>query len=160
MLLCAVLPAFAAADAFKAVFARHWQTSKVFSLAVAEAMPADSYDFKPNPEQMSFARLMIHIADEVSQSCARAAKTKPLAGPAEMTKAAAIRFLTDAYDKCAREIDAMTPEQLDSESYKWQGRPVVAWESLWFGFTHAAHHRAQAEVYLRMKNIKPPGYQF
>jgi len=27
-------------------------------------------------------------------------------------------------------------------------------------FTHTAHHRAQAEVYLRVKGIKPPDYQF
>jgi hypothetical protein len=29
---------------------------------VAEAMPAESYDFKPNPEEMSFGELMIDIA--------------------------------------------------------------------------------------------------
>jgi uncharacterized damage-inducible protein DinB len=25
-------------------------------------------------------------------------------------------------------------------------------------FTHTAHHRAQAEVYLRVKGIQPPNY--
>ncbi len=39
---------------FKALFAKHWQISKEFTLAEAEAMPAESYDFKPNPEEMSF----------------------------------------------------------------------------------------------------------
>jgi hypothetical protein len=29
---------------------------------VAEAMPAESYDFKPNPEEISFGELMIEIA--------------------------------------------------------------------------------------------------
>jgi hypothetical protein len=28
---------------------------------VAEAMPAESYDFKPNPEEISFGELMIEI---------------------------------------------------------------------------------------------------
>jgi hypothetical protein len=43
---------------FKALFAKHWQISKEFTLAVAEAMPAESYDFKPNPEEMGFGELM------------------------------------------------------------------------------------------------------
>src|SRR6266851_1006495 len=66
------LPVSAAENDFKAIFARHWQTSKEFTLAVAEAMPAEDYDFKPNPEEMSFGGLMIHIAEENSSSFARA----------------------------------------------------------------------------------------
>ena len=154
------LPLAAAVDDFKAIFARHWQTSKEFSLAVAEAMPAEDYDFKPNPEEMSFGQLMIHIADENSSSFARAAGTKPLAQPATTDKQTAIKFLTDSFDKCAKELDAMTAEQLDKVAWKFQGRPVLAWEAMWWAFTMAAHHRGQAEVYLRVKNIKPPGYRF
>lgn len=154
------LPVVAAERDFKAIFARHWQTSKEFTLAVAEAMPAEGYDFKPNPEEMSFGQLMIHIADENSRSFARAAKTQPLPKPAATDKQTAIRFLTDSFDTCAKQVDAMTPEQLDSVAWKFQGRPVLAWEAMWWAFTMAAHHRGQAEVYLRVKNIKPPGYRF
>lgn len=154
------LPVVAAENDSKAIFARHWQTTKEFTLAVAEAMPAEGYDFKPNPEEMSFGQLMIHIADENSRSFARAAGTEPLAKPAAADKQAAIKFLTDSFDKCAKEFDAMTPEQLDKMVYKWEGRQVVAREALWWAFTHTAHHRGQAEVYLRVKNIKPPGYRF
>ena len=154
------LPVVAAENDSKAIFARHWQTTKEFTLAVAEAMPAEGYDFKPNPEEMSFGQLMIHIADENSQSFGRAAGTEPLAKPAATDKQTAIKFLTDSFDKCAKEIDAMTPEQLDKEVYKFQGRPVTAYEALWYAFTHTAHHRGQAEVYLRVKNIKPPRWRF
>ena len=154
------LPAGAAENDSKAIFARHWQTSKEFTLAVAEAMPAEDYDFKPNPEEMSFGQLMIHIADENSRSFARAAKTKPLAQPAATDKQTSIKFLTDSFDKCAKEFDAMTPEQLDKMAYKWEGRPVLAREALWYTFTHTAHHCGQAEVYLRLKNIKPPRWRF
>jgi uncharacterized damage-inducible protein DinB len=54
----------------------------------------------------------------------------------------------------------MPPEQWNKEVYKFQGRPVLAYEALWYTFTHTAHHRAQAEVYLRLKNIKPPSWRF
>jgi len=42
----------AAESDFKAMFVKHWQVAKEFTLAVAEAMPAESYDFKPNPEEL------------------------------------------------------------------------------------------------------------
>ena len=155
-----VMPLLAAQNDFKAIFARHWQTSKEFTLAVAEAMPAQDYDFKPNSEEMSFGQLMIHIAEENSNSFARAAKTKPLPMPSVTDKQTAIKFLTDSYDKCAKELDAMTSEQFDNVAWKFQGRPVLAWEGMWWAFTMAAHHRGQAEVYLRVKNIKPPAYRF
>jgi uncharacterized damage-inducible protein DinB len=40
------------------------------------------------------------------------------------------------------------------------GNTVSKFELLWGGFTHTAHHRGQAEVYLRLKGIKPPDYKF
>jgi len=43
-------------------FISEWKQSKVFTVAVADAMPPEFYDFKPNPEEMSFGQLMVHIA--------------------------------------------------------------------------------------------------
>jgi uncharacterized damage-inducible protein DinB len=162
-LLCAVLlitPVVAAENDSKAIFAKHWQTAKEFTLAVAEAMPATDYGFKPNPEEMSFGQLMIHIADQNSDSCASATGTKALAKPTATDKQTAIDFLTITFDTCARAIAEMPPEQLNKEVYKFQGQPVLAAEALWYTITHMAHHRGQAEVYLRMKNIKPPAWRF
>jgi uncharacterized damage-inducible protein DinB len=39
-------------------------------------------------------------------------------------------------------------------------RNLTGAEWLWSYFTHTAHHRGQAEVYLRLKGIKPPAYEF
>ena len=50
---------------FKAIFVKHWQISKEFTLAVAEAMPADSYNFKPNPQEMSFGEMMFFLARQI-----------------------------------------------------------------------------------------------
>jgi len=154
------LPVVAAQNDFKAIFAKHWQIAKEFTLAVAEAMPSEGYDFKPNPEELSFGQLMIHIAAQNSDSCASAAGTKPLGEPAATDRQTAIKFLTDSFDKCTKELDAMPPEQLNKEVYKFRGQPVLGREALWYTFTHMAHHRGQAEVYLRVKNIKPPAWRF
>ena len=158
--ILAALPVMAADSNSKEIFARHWKTSQEFTLAVAQAMPPEGYDFKPNPAEMSFGELMVHIADENSRDFARAAKTQPLANPAASDKRTAIEFLTASFEKCAREFDAMKLEQLDQVLYQFQGQPVTGGEALWFAFTHTAHTRGQAEVYLRMKGIKPPDYRF
>ena len=162
-LLVAVLIALQAApadDDFKRMFLKHWQVAREFTLAVAEAMPAEHYDFKPNPEELSFGRLMTHIAAQNSSSCASATGTKSQDEPVANDKATAIRFLTETFDTCARELDAMPPDRWGREAYKFRGEPVLAREALWYGFTHMAHHRGQAEVYLRVKNIKPPAWRF
>jgi uncharacterized damage-inducible protein DinB len=39
-------------------------------------------------------------------------------------------------------------------------RNMTGFEWLWAYFTHTAHHRGQAEVYLRLRGIKPPDYRF
>jgi len=135
---------------FKTLFAKHWQISKEFTLAVAEAMPAESYHFKPNPEEMSFGELMIHIV----------AGTEALAQPSGTDKKTAIKFLTDSFDKCAKDFATMTPVQFNKVLDIGEGRQATGIEVLCWAFTDTAHHRGQAEVYLRVKNIKPPRYVF
>lgn len=43
-------------------YAKHFAALEQLSVAVAQAMPADQYTFKPHPESMSFGELMLHIA--------------------------------------------------------------------------------------------------
>src|SRR5216684_8714504 len=95
------LPAVAAENDSKAIFAKHWQVAKEFTLAVAEAMPSEGYDFKPNPEELSFGQLMVHIAAQNSDSCATATGTQAppsipssSAAPPATDKQTAIKFLT------------------------------------------------------------------
>ena len=87
------VPAMAAVNDFKALFAKHWQISKEFTLAVAEAMPAEYYNFKPNPEEMSFGELMSHIAQSNSEAFANVADIDPCLCPPATTKRPSSSFL-------------------------------------------------------------------
>lgn len=157
----ASVPAMAAAgNDFKTLFAKHWQISKEFTLAVAEAMPAEYYNFKPNPEEMSFGELMSHIAQSNSEAFADVADIKPLPVPSGYEKKTVIKFLNDSFDWCAKEFAAMTPAQFDRMLNIGEGRQATGIEVLCWAFTDTAHHRGQAEVYMRVKNIKPPRYVF
>ena len=71
-----------------------------------------------------------------------------------------MKYLGESFDFCARIAEGLTEEQLDKPTGP-AGRPgMTARERMWSYFTHTAHHRGQAEVYLRVKNIKPPQYRF
>src|SRR5271168_2638568 len=73
LLACATLaPSLTAQTTVKDALAKHWKTSGEFTVAVANAMPADSYNFRPNPEEMSFGELMAHIAMADRGACANA----------------------------------------------------------------------------------------
>ena len=155
----------------KDAMAKHWKTSGEFTIAVANAMPADGYTFRPNPEEMSYGQLMAHIAGVNLNACSNASGlTKPALTPkiAEWTKDpqkvdvdkdTAVQFLNDSFDFCNKAVAAMTPERMDTVVGP-PNRNLTGYEWLWAYFTHTAHHRGQAEVYLRVKGIKPPGYKF
>jgi uncharacterized damage-inducible protein DinB len=169
-LLVLALPVLAQTTV-KDALAKHWKTSGEFTLAVAEAMPAGSYNFRPNPEEMSFGQLMAHIAGVNLNACANASGlTRPALPPkiaewskdtkkVEVEKDKAIQFLTDSFDFCNKAVAAMTLERMDTVVGP-PARNLTGFEWLWAYFTHTAHHRGQAEVYLRVKGIQPPDYRF
>ncbi|HUO31264.1 MAG TPA: DinB family protein [Bryobacteraceae bacterium] len=163
-LLALATPVFAADEA--AIRAKHWQTSKDFTLAVAEAMPAADYNFKPNDAEMSFGKVMAHIAIANNRAFATVSGLKAPETPANIAaaykdpngtfdKQATVQFLRDSFDFCLKALADITPAKLDATTGGMTGE-----ERLWAYFTHTAHHRGQAEVYLRVKNIKPPDYRF
>ena len=53
-----------------AEYFRHFAALSKLSIAVANAMPASEYGFRPHPESMNFGELMAHIAATNYQFCA------------------------------------------------------------------------------------------
>jgi len=167
------LPAFAqstSGDAIKDSLVKHWKVTSDFTIAVAKMMPAADYGFRPVPEELSFGQLMIQIAVANVGACANASGITRPATPPELMKALrdekinadkgdAIRYLTDTFDFCNQAVASMTPEKLHAMVGP-KDRQMTGFEWLWAYFTHTAHHRGQAEVYLRVKGIKPPDYVF
>ncbi len=169
-ILALAIPA-CAQTTVKDALAKHWKTSGEFTLAVAEAMPADNYTFRVSPEEMSFGQMMAHIGAANLSACSVASGHAKPAFPlkiaewakdtqkVDVDKDAATGFLKESFAFCDQAVAAMTPERLDSVVGP-AARKMTGFEWLWSYFTHTAHHRGQAEVYLRAKGIKPPGYAF
>lgn len=139
---------------------KHYQASKELTLAVADAMPADNYSFKATDPQMSFGEQMNHIAAANANYCAAGLETKsPLGKLDDASKAAAVKNLNTAFDFCLDGLKKLTDAGL-MKTVGSGARQRTVFECFWGGFTHTAHHRGQAEVYLRLKGITPPQYKF
>ena len=168
-LILIAAPVFAQ-DAIKDALVKHWKSSADFTLAVAKTMPSENYNFSPNPEEMNFGQVMAHIGAANLGACVRASGMPRPALNDKMNawlkdqktnvdKDQAIQFLTDTFAFCNTAVGAMTPEKLNAKIGP-EGRQLTGFETLWSYFTHTAHHRGQAEVYMRVKGIKPPDYVF
>ena len=147
----------------RADFIQNWKTSKEFTIAVAEAMPEEFYGYKANPAEMSFAGLMVHIANSNQFRFAQISedKTPAPAVPKQWSKATIIDRLRESFDYCIGKLGTITEEQLKKPfQVDWYQRPTASGAQILLGmYVHTAHHRAQAEVYMRANNIKPPDYR-
>ena len=168
-LLALAIPALSQTT-IKDAMVKHWKATGELTIAVAEAMPAADYNFRPNPEEMSFGQLMAHIGGADRNACTNASGMTPPAYPdkiaayakdtkLDVDKDSAVTFLKQTFDFCNKAVASVTLEQLDKVAGP-PARNLTGYEWLWSYFTHTAHHRGQAEVYLRVKNIKPPTYTF
>lgn len=149
----ATVPANAAGE-----YAKHFGALSKLSVAVAQAMPAEQYDFRPHPESMNFGQLISHIAVTNYQFCAGLKDSDPPSMPSPTEKDAVVKFLSDSFNYCSTVIPSLTEEQLgrahDSPDGRLPGREILL-----AMYVHVAHHRGQAEIYLRDNGIKPPAYR-
>ncbi|HKW97899.1 MAG TPA: DinB family protein [Bryobacteraceae bacterium] len=139
-------------------YAKHFGALAKLSIAVAQAMPAEKYGFRPHPESMDFAQLMSHIATTNYQFCAGLKDTDPPPTPSPTAKDEVVKFLGDSFDYCAAVIPSLTDQQLSRPHNSPDGR-LAGREILLAMYIHVAHHRGQAEIYLRDNGIRPPGYR-
>jgi len=151
----------AAEKANESIMAR-WNQSKVFTMQVAEAMAADSYDFKPKPEMRGYGELMVHIGQANVYYLSRMSKSgvpSSLKAPKPIDKASAQKYLGDTFDFCASVLSPLTAADLDKSYAGAPGTPALTgWDLVFNVFIHTAHHRGYADVYLREKGLTPPTY--
>ena len=157
VIVCAA-GARSATSAAAGEYAKHFGALTELSLAVGVAMPAEKYGFKPHPESMEFGELMSHIAATNYQFCAglKDVASPPLLNPTG--KPEVLKFLSDSFDYCSGIITNLTDAQL-ARSHNSPDGYLPGRDVLLALYIHVAHHRGQAEIYLRDNGIKPPGYR-
>jgi uncharacterized damage-inducible protein DinB len=148
-------------------FVRDWQISKQFTLAVAQAMPAASYDFKATPAEMTFGEQMMHLTSSLFVAFYRISSVRPIyeALPKNVTKEVVLDWIEKSFDYVIQVLPLLTDKQFSEATFpvNFEGRPspdINGRDMIMNMFIHVAHHRAQCEVYLRLKGITPPIYTF
>jgi uncharacterized damage-inducible protein DinB len=139
-------------------YEKHFAALTKLSIAVAQAMPAEKYGFRPHAESMTFGELMNHIAVTNYQFCASLKDAEAPSTATPNDKDGVVKLLSDSFAYCSGVIPALTEHQLtavhNSPDGKLPGRDVLL-----AMYVHVAHHRGQAEIYLRDNGIKPPSYR-
>jgi uncharacterized damage-inducible protein DinB len=78
-------------------------------------------------------------------------------------KQSVLKMLDESFDYVIAVLPQITPQQLERTWHipSWKGRNEPDGRAMIVNmFVHTAHHRAQCEVYMRAKGIKPPDYTF
>ncbi len=134
----------------KAQLAKTLQNSKNYTLAVAEAMPEKSYDFKPCDAVWSFKELLNHIAYGIQwwdENHIKGKQTEWAPPLDKETKARVIDYLQHVYASLEKTINSA---ELTDESIK----------GFYATLDHITHHRGQAITYMRCQGIASPEYTY
>jgi uncharacterized damage-inducible protein DinB len=139
-------------------YVRHLEALAKLSIAVAQAMPTEKYGFKPHQDSMDFGALMVHVAVTNYQFCAGLKNSGAPELSSPTGKEAIVRYLSGSFDYCAEIIGKLNEKELTAKHNSPDGN-LPGWDILLAMFVHVAHHRGQAEIYLRDNGIVPPPYR-
>jgi len=140
-----------------------WLEARDHCLAVANAMPEELYTYKPTEVSKTFAEQMVHIAHTVellTQRYVQGMEVKPNTPDAsKMTKVEIIKLLEAGFNYTTNVIYTIEQEKLNETCLMYHSGNTVS-RALAFIYVqdHMANHRAKANLYIRMNNIKPPEY--
>jgi uncharacterized damage-inducible protein DinB len=129
--------------------------------AAANEMPAEKYNFKPTPQQMSFGKLVAHIAESNNFLCAKLAdQARPMDKVSENdAKEKLVAALKSSFDSCQSALAQVQDAQLDQPVTMWGGRQAPKAAAL-IGLTNDwADHYGAAAIYLRLNGLLPPTAQ-
>jgi len=131
------------------------------TLAAIDAMPADKFAYKPTPDQMSFAHLVMHIAESNNGLCAKIADVPaPKVDELKETDSKDKRLAAAraSFDFCTSALANVDDSKLgDNVDFgRIQGPRALG---VFFLSGGLADHYGAAAMYLRLNGILPPSAQ-
>ena len=124
------------------------ENSMGYTLAVAEAMPEDRYNFRPSSSVWNFLELMNHITYGIkwySENYIQKIETTWEPPAPHETKEATIKSLEQSFVALKKDLDGI---ELNEDRI----------HGVYSTLDHITHHRGQATTYLRCNDIKPADY--
>lgn len=140
-----------------------FKNAKTYTLAIAEKLDADKFDFKPVKEEMSFKEQLVHIGENIYWLSSTYIKEEinPIKTnknrASEMNKEQILEFVASAYDYAIKAMSELD-EKTISKEFNWSGGKMNKFQFLNLIQDHQSHHVGQIIVYLRLNGITPPKY--
>jgi len=133
-------------------------------VALAEAMPADKYNFAPTNGKFTgvrtFGQQITHIAEAQYFFFSAFGGAKPSFDPKSLEKLTGkdeiIKALKDSFAYAQQAVASMTPENAFEEVKEVDGTNTRATITA-FSLAHTNDHYGQMIEYVRMNGIVPPG---
>jgi uncharacterized damage-inducible protein DinB len=128
---------------------------------LAEAIPADKYNWRPATDVRSFAEVFLHVS-AANYNLYKLVGTPPPTGvdvknleKSTTEKAKVVATLKDSFAHAKQAIKAMPDADLE-KSMDWFGGKNTERGVLLFIVRHAAEHLGQSIAYARMAGVVPP----
>jgi len=131
-------------------------------VAAAEEMPADKYDYKATPQQMSFAHLTIHVTETNNLLCAKVADvSEPKAPEPKETdgKDKLVAAMKASFDFCSSALAKVDDSKLGDEFELFGGHKGTRAMAMFIITNALADHYSVAAMYLRLNGLLPPTAQ-
>ncbi|PYX24023.1 MAG: hypothetical protein DMG87_04190 [Acidobacteria bacterium] len=132
------------------------------TVGAIEEMPADKFNYKPTPEQMTFGHLAAHITDGNYFFCSNVGdvprpKMEELQGTEGKDKLVAA--VKASFDFCTTALAKADDSKLNDNITWFDGKPRArAWAFVALASSWADHYGAAA-MYLRLNGLLPPSAQ-
>ncbi len=131
-------------------------------IGAAEAMPADKYGFRPNPQIRTFGETIAHVSDVNNMICAKLfipPATPPAKVSATDSKDKLVEALKASMDYCGQAFSKMTDANL-ADMLPWFGGRQMSRLGVALAVTNdLVDHYAGLAIYLRMNDVLPPTAQ-
>jgi len=131
------------------------------TLAAIDAMPADKFAYKPTPDQMTFAHLVMHIAESNNGLCSKIADVPaPKVDELKETdsKDKLLAAARASFDFCTSALANVDDSKLgDNVDFGHIQGPRAL--GVFFLSGGLADHYGAAAMYLRLNGILPPSAQ-
>jgi len=132
-------------------------------VAAAEAMPAEKYNYRPTPAQMSFAQIQVHLAQEGNDLlCGKVAGMTPPQRPAAdttQTKEQLVARLKETFQFCEQAFAKLDDSKLAQPVQLFGPNPFTLAAAMFITVGDWADHYSQEANYLRLNGVLPPTAQ-
>ncbi len=128
------------------------------TIAAAEEMPADKYEYKPTPQQITFGHLIVHIINANNTLCSKYAGATPSADkPADTdAKDKLMPMLKASFEVCTQTFAKATDANLSEQIKVFGDRPMTRGAVLIILASELSDHYSMQAMYLRLNGLLPP----